>query len=108
VADQLLASGRVSRGYLGLAVQPVRLPEPLQLGLVVVKLEADGPAEQAGLLLGDILTALDGQDLTDPADILAALGGERVGKPIEVRLLRGGKPTTVAVTVGERPARRGR
>ena len=108
VADQLLASGRVSRGYLGLAVQPVQLPEPLQLGLVVVKLESGGPAEQAGLLLGDILTALDGQELADPADILAALGAERVGKPIEVRLLRGGEQRSVAVTVGERPARRGR
>ena len=108
VADQLLASGRVSRGYLGLAVQPVQLPEPLQLGLVVVKLESGGPAEQAGLLLGDILTALDGQELADPADVLAALGAERVGKPIEVRLLRGGEQRSVAVTVGERPARRGR
>ena len=66
VTDQLLTSGRVSRGYLGLAVQPVQLPEPLRLGLVVVKLEPGGPAEQAGLLLGDILTALDGQELERP------------------------------------------
>ena len=108
VTDQLLATGRVRRGYLGLAVQPVRLPEPLGLGLVVVKLESGGPAEGAGLLLGDILTALDDRDLADPGDILAALGGERVGKPVEVRLLRGGEPRTIAVTVGERPARRGR
>ncbi|MEZ0332639.1 MAG: S1C family serine protease [Gemmatimonadales bacterium] len=108
VTDQLLTSGRVRRGYLGLAVQPVQLPEPLRLGLVVVKLEPGGPAEQAGLLLGDILTALDGQELGDPADILAALGTERVGKPIEVRLLRGGAPKTIAITVGERPTRRGR
>ncbi len=108
VTDQLLATGRVRRGYLGLAVQPVQLPEPLGLGLVVVKLESGGPAEAAGLLLGDILTALDGRDLADPEDILAALGGERVGKPIEVRLLRGGEPKTIGVTVGERPARRGR
>jgi S1-C subfamily serine protease len=108
VTDQLLASGRVRRGYLGLAVQPVRLPEPLGLGLVVVKLEAGGPAEEAGLLLGDILTALDGRELADPEDLLAALGGERVGKPVEVRLLRGGEAKTIAVTVGERPTRKGR
>jgi len=108
VTDQLLTSGRVRRGYLGLAVQPVQLPEPLRLGLVVVKLEPGGPAEQAGLLLGDILTALDGQELADPADILAALGTERVDKPIEVQLLRGGAPKTIAITVGERPTRRGR
>jgi len=108
VTDQLRTSGRVRRGYLGLAVQPVQLPEPLGLGLVVVKLETGGPAEQAGLLLGDILTALDGQELADPADILAALGTERVDKPIEVQLLRGGAPKTIAITVGERPTRRGR
>lgn len=108
VTDQLLATGRVRRGYLGLAVQPVRLPEPLDLGLVVVKLDSGGPAEAAGLLLGDILTALDGRELADPGDILAALGGERVGKAVEVRLLRGGEPRTIAVTVGERPTRRGR
>lgn len=116
VSDQLLASGRVSRGYLGVAVQPVQLPESLRrklglagrVGLVVVNLEAGGPAEQAGLLLGDIMTALDGSEVGDPADLLASLGGERVGKPIELQLVRAGELRTVAVTVGERPARKGR
>jgi serine protease DegQ len=108
VTDQLLASGRVSRGYLGLAVQPVRLPEPLGLGLVVVKLEAGGPAEKAGVLLGDILTALDGRELSDPGDILGALGSERVGTAIQLQLLRGGEPRTLQATVGERPTGRGR
>lgn len=116
VADQLLASGKVSRGYLGLAAQPVQLPVALRqklgtsgrVGLVVVNLEAGGPAEQSGLLLGDILIALDGHEVGDPADLMAALGGERIGRPVELRLLRGGELKTVAVTVGERPARRGR
>jgi serine protease DegQ len=108
VTDQLLASGRVSRGYLGLAVQPVRLPEPLGLGLVVVKLEAGGAAEKAGVLLGDILTALDGRELSDPGDILGALGSERVGTAIQLQLLRGGEPRTLQATVGERPTGRGR
>ena len=108
VTDQLLASGRVSRGYLGLAVQPVRLPEPLGLGLLVVKLEAGVPAEKAGVLLGDILTALDGRELADPGDILGALGSERVGTAIQLQLLRGGEPRTLQATVGERPSGRGR
>ena len=116
VTDQLLASGRVSRGYLGLAAQPVQLPDGLRqrlgpagrLGLVIVNLEPGGPAEAAGLLLGDILIALDGREVGDPADLLAALGAERVGKPVELRLVRGGEPREVAVTVGERPARRRR
>ncbi|MBA3259357.1 MAG: trypsin-like peptidase domain-containing protein [Gemmatimonadales bacterium] len=116
VADQLLASGRVSRGYLGLAVHPVQLPETMKrklglaarVGLVVVDLEAGGPAEQAGLLLGDVLTALDGREVGDPADLLAALGGERVGKSAELQLVRAGELRTVGVTVGERPARKPR
>ena len=116
VADQLLAAGRVSRGYLGVAVQPVQLPARLRetlllpgtLGLVVLNLEPGGPAEAAGLFIGDVLVALDGRQLEDPADLLAALASDRVGTPVELRLVRGGEPRTVAVTAGERPARRGR
>jgi S1-C subfamily serine protease len=116
IADQLLASGRVRRGYLGLAVQPVQLPArlreglgvPGRLGLVIVNLEAAGPAETAGLLLGDVLVALDGEAVGDPSDLLAALGPDRVGRPVELRLVRGGRLETVPVTIGERPDRRGR
>lgn len=116
VTDQLLASGRVTRGYLGLAAQPVRLPEglgsrlqlPGRLGLVIVNLENDGPAERAGLLVGDILVALEGEELGDPSDLIAALGSERIGRPVSLRVIRGGELQTIAVTVGERPAGRSR
>jgi S1-C subfamily serine protease len=116
VADQLLASGRVARGYLGLAAQPVQLPEglrrrlelPGRLGLVIVNLETDGPAERAGLLLGDILVALEDQELGDPSDLIARLGPDRIGHPAALRVIRGGELLTVPVTVGERPPRRGR
>jgi S1-C subfamily serine protease len=116
VADQLLATGRVSRGYLGLAVQPVQLPARLReglglagrVGLVIVNLDAGGPAESGGLLLGDVLVALDGEAVGDPGDLLAALGADRIGRPVELRLVRGGRLETAAVTIGERPVRRGR
>jgi S1-C subfamily serine protease len=116
VAGQLLSTGSVQRGFLGLAVQPVQLPDQLaeQLkltnrgGLVVVNLESGGPADRAGLLLGDIIIALEGESISDPADLLAALGHERVGKPASIRIIRGGSLMTVSVTVGERPPRRGR
>ena len=116
VAEQLLTSGRVSRGYLGLAAQPVQLPETLRqrhalpggVGLVIVNLEPNGPAERDGLLLGDIIIAIDGHEMADPSDVLAALGSERVGKPISVRLVRAGEVRDVKVTVAERPARRSR
>ena len=116
VAGQLLSTGTVQRGFLGLAVQPVQLPdqlaEQLELtgrgGLVVVNLESGGPADRAGLLLGDIIIALESEPISDPTDLLAALGHERVGKPVSIRIIRGGALVTVPVTVGERPARRGR
>jgi S1-C subfamily serine protease len=116
VTGQLLATGSVSRGFLGLAVQPVLLPDALQErlhvenrgGLVVVNLEADGPADRAGLLLGDIIIALESDAVSDPADLLAALGPDRVGKPAAIRVVRAGELVTVSVTVAERPTRRGR
>jgi len=111
VADQVLAGGRLGRGYLGLASQPVRLPEGLRqslhlagdFGLVVVNVEPGGPAEQGGVLLGDILVAMDGAPVSDPRDVLAALTPERVGQVIPVRVLRGGQPTELSITVGQRP-----
>jgi S1-C subfamily serine protease len=116
VAERILKGGRLTRGYLGLASQPVRLPDGLRqalhlagdFGLVVVNVEPNGPADRAGVLLGDILVALDGNPVTDPRDVLAALTPEKVGQAIRVRLLRGGQPTDLSVTVGQRPTSRRR
>ena len=113
VAAQLLERGRVSRGYLGLAGQPVRLPAALRqaLGLsgesalLVVSVESGGPADAAGILLGDVLVSLDGTAVQEPADVLALLGPERVGKPMVARLVRGGAEITRTITVGERVPR---
>lgn len=115
VVAELVKKGHVTRGYLGLAVQPVRLPEPMRrelglpgsVGLVIINLEAGGPADKAGLLLGDIITGLEGSEVTDPSDILSFLGPERVGNEAKLRIVRAGKAKPVAITVGERP-RRGR
>ncbi|HEY3013095.1 MAG TPA: trypsin-like peptidase domain-containing protein [Gemmatimonadales bacterium] len=116
VVGELVKKGRVTRGYLGLAVQPVRLPEEMRrklglsgtIGLVIVNLETGGPADRAGLLLGDIITGLDGREVGDPSDILALLGSEGVGKQVSLRILRAGEARSLAVTVGERPPSRGR
>lgn len=116
VAERILKGGRLTRGYLGLASQPVRLPDGLRqalhlagdFGLVVVNVEPNGPADRAGVLLGDILVAIDGNPVTDPRDVLAALTPEKVGQSIRVRLLRGGQPTDLSVTVGQRPTSRRR
>jgi S1-C subfamily serine protease len=111
VAGQLLARGHIPRGWLGIATQPVRLPPPLrrsvgtdaEAGLVVVNVEPESPAERGGLLIGDILLALDERAVREPGDVLAALGGDRIGSSIAIRVARGGRAERLTVTVGERP-----
>lgn len=104
VAEALATHGSVKRGYLGVRTQPVELPEASQQdhGLLVLWLEEGGPAATGGLLVGDILVAINRQSLSDPDDLFSALHSETVGKSIAVDVLRGGRPETVHVTVGER------
>ena len=110
IAEALARHGTVKRGYLGVRTQPVEVPEAARKtlgreqahGLLVVWLEEGGPAEKGGLLVGDILVAVSGQPVGDPDDLFSALGGDSVGKAIALELLRGGRPETIQVTVGER------
>ncbi len=112
VVDQLLQGGRISRGYLGVGMQPVRLPEALgrslhlsqTSGVIVVSVEPDSPAERAGILIGDILVALGSTPINDVGDVLAMLDPENVGNPLAVRLIRAGSLVELTLTVGERPS----
>jgi S1-C subfamily serine protease len=114
VLEQLLTSGRIAHGYLGIGMQPVALPEALsrklglqeRAGLIVLSLAPQGPADQAGLLVGDILIELAGRPLQDVDDLHAALGGDRIGERIRVGLVRGGERVDSAITLGERPRSR--
>ena len=107
VTETLLAHGRVRRGYLGVGVQPVRLPPALaqpagqETGLLLVSVEEGSPAERGGLLLGDTIVALDGQPTRHMDDLVGLLGGDRVGKAVQVRVVRGGQMHDAQVTVGE-------
>src|SRR5216683_14110 len=113
VTDELLRKGHVSRAYLGIGMQPVRLPEPLRAalglpgdgGLIIVMVEPDGPAARAGLLLGDVLVTLDGVPTGDLEDVQAQLGGERIGNTVTALVVRAGARAEVRITVGERPRR---
>ncbi len=108
VAKNLEERGSVKRGYLGILSQPVRLPEAQRLGLtqrgglLAVGVEENSPAGRGGVIIGDILTALDSQPVEDTEDLLALLTGERVGREIPVDVIRGGELRTLHVTVGER------
>jgi S1-C subfamily serine protease len=110
IAEALATHGSVKRGYLGVRTQPVDVPEAARQalqrgqehGLLVLWLEEGGPAEKGGLLVGDIIVAVSGQPVGDPDDLFSALNSDTVGQAIAVEILRGGRPETVQVTVGER------
>jgi S1-C subfamily serine protease len=108
-AKHLLEHGGLKRGYIGIAGQPVRLPEAQRVGqveegLLVVAVTPDAPAARAGILVGDVILAADEQTIGSPEELLDWLTGDRVGKAATLRLVRGGKPTEVSVTIGERGA----
>ncbi len=108
-AAENIQNGKVSkRGYLGLAGQPVRLAKNTgdqEIGLLIIRVESDSPAELAGILIGDIVLSLNDHKLEDANDLLEGLMGVAVGQTVNASLLRGGKPQTLQITVGERPQR---
>ena len=109
VAAQLLATGRIGRGYLGIALQPVQLPDDLQkaagtsVGLLVSKVDAQSGAALAGVLLGDVVVAWNGTPIRDYRQLQSLLGPESIGSAVTLGTLRGGVLRDVHLTVGERP-----
>lgn len=111
VADVLLSKGHVPRGYLGVGLQPIRLPADLsqrtnrkgKTATIVLDVAPDGPAHKAGLLIGDLLVSLDGHEVLHPGDVHSILSSESVGKTFVAQLLRGGELRDVRIGVIERP-----
>ena len=108
IADTLVKQGYIKRGYLGISSQLVRLPDAQRAGqtqehgLLIVKVDENSPAEKGGLMLGDILVALDGHAINDSEDLQILLTGDRVGKAIPIDVIRGNTLQTLQVTVGQR------
>lgn len=111
VVDTLLQKGRIPRGYLGVGLQPVRLPAGLlasstrrvKTATIVLDVAPAGPAHNAGILIGDLILSIDGNEIRHPGDVHSALGPESVGKILSVDLSRAGKAQQVQITVAERP-----
>lgn len=109
VAPALLAGGRVPRGWLGVALRPVAVPDELReaggeaTGLMVMSLSPEGPAARAGIVPGDIILSVDGTSARRLRSVLAHLGSDSVGKSVSLRVIRGGAVIAVAVTITERP-----
>src|SRR5438067_7346295 len=108
VAESLRAHGRIRRAYRGLGAQPVRLSGRLaqqlgqESGLLVVTVEAGGPAQTAGLLQGDTIVTLDGDPVQHLDELFSKLGTLEVGSAHQLAVVRAGERKDVAVTVGER------
>lgn len=106
--NTLLTHGRMKQGYLGVGVQPVRLPASVtqqleqETALLVMSVESGSPAEHAGMIVGDILTALDGERTETIDELLLLLQGERIGQSVTASLVRGGQVHSVPVTITER------
>jgi S1-C subfamily serine protease len=102
-AEQILAHGSVSRGYIGVSVQSVRVEGGDEgRGAMVVGLDPEGPAKQAGLLLGDIILTWDGEAVSGTRSVVHRLGPGTVGQSVRLGLSRGGSPAELSVTVGKR------
>lgn len=110
VVDTLLQKGRIPRGYLGVGLQPVRLPDAIRKTLkrddktaaIVLEVETDGPAHKAGIVIGDIFVTLAGHPVTRLEDVHGQLGAESIGKSLPLKFVRGGALQEANIVVAER------
>jgi serine protease Do len=112
IAGKLVQQGYVSRGFLGVALQPVALPagakETLKQdsGIMLLSIEPEGPGAVGGLILGDVLVAGDSQALAEPEALAELLERTPAGQVVKFKVLRAGVVQDLDVRIGERPSRR--
>jgi S1-C subfamily serine protease len=110
VIDTLLEKGRIPQGYLGMGLQPVRLPDSLResvqrkekTAIIILEVEPGSPAQKAGILIGDILLTLAGHPVALLENVQSQLRAENIGKPLAAKIVRGGAVREFSITVGER------
>jgi S1-C subfamily serine protease len=109
VVPQLLNDGQVARGWLGLGLQPVSIPDPLRevagetTGMMVMSIAAGGPGAVAGVTAGDILLTIDAASMRGMRRLMAQLDDASVGRTVQLRLIRGGEVLTLNVLITARP-----
>jgi S1-C subfamily serine protease len=110
IVPLLLKDGRIARGWLGVALQAVAVPDALRetadqsSGLMVMSVVDGGPAAQAGIVAGDIILGVDGISAHRYRKIAGQFGSDSIGRNADVRLIRSGAVITVRATIAERPA----
>ncbi|MFN3370104.1 MAG: Do family serine endopeptidase [Sphingomonadaceae bacterium] len=110
VIDQLMASGRVRRGYLGVQIQNMTpaiassLGLPRDRGEIVAGVEPNGPARAAGIQQGDVVVRVAGQEVTPDNSLSYIVANTPIGTRVPIEVIRGGKRVTLTATIGERPS----
>ncbi len=110
IGESLASHGHIRRGYLGVRSQTVEIPEAArsslksqqETGLLIVGIEKDSPSSKGGLMVGDILTSVNGTPVLHHDELFAILTGEIVGRSTPIEVLRGGAKAVVNVVIGER------
>jgi S1-C subfamily serine protease len=113
VGETLARHGGIRRAFLGVGGQPVRLPESQHpggpgRGILVVSVSDDSPARRAGIMVGDVLLAFNGQGVEDPETLLSLLTGDLVDRAVPIEILRAGVAQTLTVTLAPRGAPTGK
>jgi len=110
ITKQLIASGSVTRGYIGATIQTITPDIADSLGLkgrkgaLVAEVTVGGPADKAGVKAGDAILALNGQPLSSSADLTRRVGEARPGERLALQIQRDGRALTLGLVAGERPA----
>lgn len=109
IVAQLLETGSVARGWLGVTIQDVTADIADSLGLnerrgaIVSSLVAGGPADEGGLERGDIVLSINGTDIEDSGDLTRRVGAIAAGQEVSFRVLRDGNEDTIRITLAQRP-----
>jgi S1-C subfamily serine protease len=110
IVPQLAKDGRIARGWLGVALHAVAVPDALRetadqsSGLMVMSVIEGGPAAQAGIVAGDIILSVDGTSTHRMRRIARLFGPDSIGRQADVRLIRSGQVIAVKTTIAERRA----
>jgi serine protease Do len=111
IKEQLVVSGKVTRGYVGVFLNPGEVTEEMARsfgrsevgGVLIAEVEKEGPADKAGIRSGDILTELNGAKIKDNTSFRNEVARIMPNKKAQITLYRDGKPKTVTVTIGTFP-----
>lgn len=111
VAEQLVTTGYIKRGYLGVYLQPfdddlrggLNLPDSVKGGALVARVAGGSPADKAGITPGDVVSAVNGTDMKNSSEIVNTIGLMKPGSTVEMAVWRDGKRKDVKVNIGQHP-----